>query len=517
MVSAGYFCSLVAHHKIFFFNLMRMTLTARFLAAPLLGAAALFASCSKSELIPAAPTAAVVSQNVAAPGFPEGFEAGTKTVYTTGSVTLGSGSWTLNDALLGNTASDPHTGVQSARVRNSGSLSMNFNLTGGAGVVTVAHAAYGTDAAGTWELWASANSGSSYAKVGSTITSSSRTLSTASFAVNLAGTVRLQIRKTDGGTGRLNFDNVTVESYAGTGGGTTPPPSTGGGGTTPPPSTGGKKFLFDATHAETAGNADWVIMGVNNAAPRFPSPAQSGITGSTSESYWTGALSSWGVALVKLGNTVESLPSGVAITYGNAANPQDLSNYNVYVVDEPNTLFSASEKAAIVNFVKNGGGLFMISDHNISDRNGDGYDSPAIWNDLMTNNGVQANPFGYSIDLTNISETSSNVLASSSNTILNGTQGAVTQLKFSNGATLTKTAGSAATPLIWRGTSAQGSTNIMCMSSTFGTGRVVCVTDSSPADDGTGEPGNNVYPGWTEIASHAKLHLNASLWLAKQQ
>ena len=487
---------------------MRMTNTARFLVAPLLGAAALFAGCSKSELTPAAPTAVVVSQNVSAPGFPEGFETGTKTSYTSGSVTLGSGSWTLNDALIGNTTSDAHTGSWSARVRNSGSLGMNFDLTGGAGVVTVAHAVYGADGAGTWELWASGNSGSSYAKVGSTITSSSTALSTASFAVNLAGTVRLQVRKTDGGTNRLSFDNITVESYSGT--------STGGGGT-PPPSTGGKKFLFDAGHAETAGNADWVIMGLNNAAPRYPSPAQSGITSSTSETYWTGALSAWGVALVKLGNTVESLPQGVAITYGNTSNPQDLANYNVYVVDEPNTLFTASEKAAIVRFVQNGGGLFMISDHTISDRNGDGYDSPAIWNDLMTNNSVQANPFGYSIALTNISETTSNVLASSTNPILNGTQGAVTQLKFSNGATMTKTSGSQATPLIWQSTAAQGTTNVMLMSSTYGTGRVVCITDSSPADDGTGEPGNTVYPGWTELASHSKLHLNASLWLAKQQ
>ena len=135
----------------------------------------------------------------------------------------------------------------------------------------------------------------------------------------------------------------------------------------------------------------------------------------------------------------------------------------------------------------------------------------------MTNNTVQANPFGYSIDLTNISETTSNVLASPTNVILNGTQGAVTQLKYSNGATITKTSGSVATPLIWRTSSTQGSTNIMCASSTYGTGRVVVVADSSPADDGTGSPGNTVYPGWTELASHAKLHMNASLWLAQLQ
>ena len=482
---------------------MRMNFPVRYLVAPLLGAAALFAGCSKSELTPAAPSAAVVFQNVSAPGFPEGFETGAKTAYTTGSVTLGSGSWTLNDALIGNTTADPKTGTQSARVRNSGLLSMDFDLTGGAGVVTVDHAKYGTDASSTWELWASANSGSTYAKVGSTVTTSGTALSTASFTVNLAGTVRLQVRKTDGTTNRVNFDNITVQSYAGA--------------TTPPPSTGGKKFLFDAGHAETAGNADWVLDVDAGVVPRYPTPAASGITASTPETYWTAAVSAWGVALVKLGNSVENLPPGTAITYGNTANPQDLANYSVYVVDEPNTLFTAAEKTAIVNFVKNGGGLFMISDHDISDRNSDGYDSVDIWNDLMSNNSVQANPFGFSIDYTNISETTANVLASSTNTILNGSQGAVTQLKYSNGATITKTAGSAAQPLIWRTTSTQGNTNIMCASSTYGTGRVVVVADSSPADDGTGSPGNTVYPGWTEIASHAKLHLNASLWLAKQQ
>ncbi|RYU78616.1 hydrolase [Hymenobacter persicinus] len=472
----------------------------RLWAAPLL---ALAVSCAQhdSPQPQLAPAAATGTAAVSSAGFPEGFETGTKTAYTVGSVTLGSGSWTLDDALLGNTTADAKTGAQSARIRNVGSLAMNFDATTGAGVVTVAHAVYGTDGSSTWELWANTNGGA-YAKVGSTVSTSSSTLSTASFTVNLSGNVRLQVRKTSGGTNRINIDNITVEQYGGGGG--------GGGGTA------GTKFLFDASHAELAGNADWAPDVDGGLTPRFPTPAASGITASTSETYWSGALSAWGVALVKLGNSVETLPAGTAITYGNASNPQDLANYSVFVIDEPNTLFSASEKAAIVNFVKNGGGLFMISDHNISDRNNDGYDSPAIWNDLMTNNSVQANPFGFSIDLTNISETTSNVLTGS-NPILNGTQGVVTQLKYSNGATITKTAGSAATPLIWRSTSAQGSTNIMCASSTYGTGRVVVVADSSPADDGTGSPGNTVYPGWTELASHARLHMNASLWLAKQQ
>ncbi len=278
-----------------------------------------------------------------------------------------------------------------------------------------------------------------------------------------------------------------------------------------------KKFLFDATKAETAGNADWVIDEDGSTPKRIPTPAQSGITATTSDSFWTGALSSWGVALVKLGHTVETLPSGTAITYGSTTNAQDLSKYDVYVVDEPNVRYTAAEKAAIINFVKNGGGLFMISDHTVSDRNNDGWDSPAIWNDLMTNNTVLNNPFGFKIDLTNISETSTNVTAVT-NPITNGTQGNVTSIKYSNGATATLTSGAAATGLIWKTGSTQGLTNLLAAYSTYGTGRVMVVCDSSPADDGTGASGNNLFPGWTDVnGNHSRLHLNASLWLAKLQ
>lgn len=283
-----------------------------------------------------------------------------------------------------------------------------------------------------------------------------------------------------------------------------------------------KKFLFDATKAETAGNADWVICENSSGTPiRYPNPLQSTVTTSTLENYWRGALSSWGIALVKEGYSVETLAPGAAITYGNTSNPQDLSNYDVYVVDEPNTIFTSAQKTAIINFVKNGGGLFMIADHNVSDRNNDGKDSPAIWNDLMTNNSVQANPFGLAVELTNFSQTSTNVLNDAANTILNGSQGAVTQLKFSAGASIkiTPSANATVKGLIWKtGLAKTSTTGIMCASSTYFNGRVVLITDSSPADDGTGNPSDTLYPGWTEVSgNHSRLHLNASYWLAKLQ
>jgi hypothetical protein len=276
-----------------------------------------------------------------------------------------------------------------------------------------------------------------------------------------------------------------------------------------------KKFLFDATKAQTAGNADWVLD-ADTSPQRLPTPLQSNITATTTENFWRGGLSAWGIALVKLGHTVETLPTRTAITYGGTG-VQDLKNYDVFVIDEPNIRFTSAEKTAILNFVRNGGGLFMISNHSGSDRNNDGWDSPAIWNDLMSTNSVKANPFGITITLNNFSETTSNRLSATTNPILNGSQGAVTQLKYSAGASMSinTTANSTVQGLIWRGSSSQGTSNIMCATATFGTGRVVVIGDSSPADDGTGATGDTLYPGWTELASHSRLHMNASLWLAK--
>ncbi|MBL0357904.1 MAG: hypothetical protein IPP72_13945 [Chitinophagaceae bacterium] len=555
----------------------------------------------------------------------ENFETGVKTAYATANVTLATGSWSLNDALLGTSTSDRKNGAQSARVRNTGILSANFDYSTGASTVTVAHALYGTDASSTWQLWYSTNGGTSYTQTGGTITTSSTTLQTAGFTINVAGNIRFQIRKTGGTTNRICFDDFSVTDYTtpstaptltsispssaiagsaaftltatgtnfisgstidwngtaltttfvsatsltasvpaaniATAGSSNITVTTAGVGTSAAvvfttqavsvpalssisPNTavaGGagftltatgtnftagsvinwngaalatsfvsstsltaavastniaaagsasvtvvtgsnvtgavtftitaastvKRFLFDASQGETAGNADWVIDEDNSTPQRVPTPAQSGITATTSGTYWTGAISSWGVALVKAGNFVETLPSGGTITYGNASNAQDLSRYDVFVVDEPNIRFTAAEKVAILTFVQNGGGLFMIADHTISDRNNDGWDSPAIWNDLMTNNTVQNNPFGFSIDLTNISQVSGNVLTgNSTNPILHGTQGNVTQMEFNNGATLTlqPAVNSTVQGLIWQNTFAQGSTKVMAAS-----------------------------------------------------
>lgn len=299
------------------------------------------------------------------------------------------------------------------------------------------------------------------------------------------------------------------------------------------------KILFDASKAQMCSNADWVIdadvfnLGLgtggimeagqsNEANPgRYPTPAQSGITQSTAETYWDGALSAWAVDLVKLGYEVETLPYTGSITYGNSSNAQDLSHYKVFISDEPNIRFTAAEKTAILHFVQNGGGLFMIADHDVSDRNFDGWDSPHIWNSLMDTNTVQARAFGITFDYQNFNQTSSNVANIPTDSCLhNSLIGNVSQVKISGGTSITidHTNNSSARGLIYKtGASTTGTTQILMASARFGTGRVAALSDSSPPDDGTGDPNDmNLYFSYTgEVnGNHRKLLLNTTIWLA---
>lgn len=160
----------------------------------------------------------------------EGFEAGGKTSYAAANVTLGTGSWYMDDALTGNLSTDRKTGVYSARIRNTGRVHMNFNKTG-AGTVSVQHAVFSTDGSSTWQLWSSTNNGTSWTQVGSTVTTSSTTLQTATFTVNNANAIRFEIRKVSGGANRINLDNVQIGDFSSPTPTPTPTPSP-----TPPPS-----------------------------------------------------------------------------------------------------------------------------------------------------------------------------------------------------------------------------------------------------------------------------------------
>jgi len=275
------------------------------------------------------------------------------------------------------------------------------------------------------------------------------------------------------------------------------------------------RVLFDASHGETAGNADWIISTAQ------PDPLTQNANPS-SETSWTGAISAWGVALQRSGRySLKTLPAGGRISYGDTSNAQDLKNYNSFVLPEPNVVLSAAEKTAIMNFVANGGGLFMISDHTGSDRNNDGWDSPKILNDLMTNNSVDStDPFGFSIDLLDIANENPNVIGSAagSDPIIRGPFGTVTGAILRDGTTVTlKPADNAGVrgEVFRSGYSASGTTGAAVATSTFGAGRVMFWGDSSPIDDGSGQSGNTLFNGWNDPAgTDAAIALNGTEWLS---
>lgn len=109
----------------------------------------------------------------------------------------------------------------------------------------------------------------------------------------------------------------------------------------------GKKVLFDNTHGQTAGTADWVI---------------------------DGGFSDFGKGLAGSGFDVKELRKSTPITYN------DLSGYSVFVVPEANIPYKSSEQAALLQYVQNGGSVFFIADHYNADRNKNRWDSSEVFN-----------------------------------------------------------------------------------------------------------------------------------------
>lgn len=259
--------------------------------------------------------------------------------------------------------------------------------------------------------------------------------------------------------------------------------------------------LFDATKHEMGGNADWVIDAdlwnqnmpaypctgtTNESNPgRFPTPPQSGVTAATPETYWTGGISSWAIELVKAGHTVESLPAGGLISFGDGSNPQDLSHYQLFILVEPQGPFTASEKSAILAFVNAGGGLFLVADHETSDRDCDGWDSPHVFNDLTgaTSAGT-AGLFGIWFRVNGLEDSGSedwfndgvdaNVETSPSDPIINGPFGSGAGglgLFGSTSMDLNPAANPSVAAHVWRTGQAHGNQRVTFATAAYGAGR----------------------------------------------
>ncbi|GGE59042.1 endonuclease [Priestia taiwanensis] len=109
----------------------------------------------------------------------------------------------------------------------------------------------------------------------------------------------------------------------------------------------GLDVLFDNTHGQTAGAADWVI---------------------------DGAFSDFANAVADNGYYVKELRKNTPITLA------DLQQYEVFVIPEANIPYKKSEQDAMIEYVKSGGSIFFISDHYNADRNKNRWDSSEVMN-----------------------------------------------------------------------------------------------------------------------------------------
>ena len=151
--------------------------------------------------------------------YEEDFEAASKQAYAGAAVVFPDGEWYFQDALIGSLADDAKNGSQSVRITGNGVITMNFDLPQGAKSVSVSYAKYGRDKQTTFQVYYSTDSGNSWNSLGSEIIAKKSFLETSIFSLNVSGNVRLEIRKTDGKSERLNIDDILV----------TPNPSGGSG------------------------------------------------------------------------------------------------------------------------------------------------------------------------------------------------------------------------------------------------------------------------------------------------
>jgi len=258
----------------------------------------------------------------------------------------------------------------------------------------------------------------------------------------------------------------------------------------------GIKVLFDNAHGETAGNADWSIDGAYSS--------------------FADALRKEGMVVDQWGNT-ECRRCGeddVPITYN------VLEKYNVYVIPEPNVNFTPRERAAILMFLRNGGGILFMGDHSGSDRNNDGWDSVEIINGftqwMATDKDYDLEkPYIYDKDFAGRLGFRYTFEGADDAHISNFmkdhpiTQG-LTEVGSWGGGVIKNLGFGNANTVIWYNSSEK---DVYLIAGFYFKGRFTSIADSGVFDDGTGAEGEALYDGWN-YGSDALMGINTIKWLA---
>ncbi len=232
------------------------------------------------------------------------------------------------------------------------------------------------------------------------------------------------------------------------------------------------KVLYDDTHGQTAGNADWII---------------------------TGAYSEMADLLTAHGFAIESLSKAGERGRITASL---LADYQAVILAEPNNPYGEDEQKAIVEFVMNGGGAFLVGDHGGADRDNDGWDAVKAFN-------VFCPQFGFSFAGDFVYEAPLAGPINKEHPVMFGVRavGAWAGSTF----VLQRSAQAKAVGLL----DSRYRKAPFIVASEAGKGRVVAIGDSSPFDDGVGSGDKNkLHDSYDSFMySHPQLAYNAMMWV----
>lgn len=137
----------------------------------------------------------------------EDFESGMKGSYSNADLDLNTGSWNLNNALIGSSAADLKNGLRSIRMK-TGSIGMNFDLEN-IHQIYISHGLYGQDPTSTWKLMVSLDGGKHYSQVENSIQEKNRALVTDTFSLKPFYKMRIRIENTgSNAAARINIDDI---------------------------------------------------------------------------------------------------------------------------------------------------------------------------------------------------------------------------------------------------------------------------------------------------------------------
>ncbi len=274
-----------------------------------------------------------------------------------------------------------------------------------------------------------------------------------------------------------------------------------------------KMILFDQAHSQIGSNYDFIVD--DDSPIPLPYPP-------SGPNSWNGQLSTWAFELYTDGHSIRINTDMIT--------PVTLSGVDLLVIPEPQDTFSLSEMDAIEDFVLNGGSLFIIADHNSSDRNHSNWDSPSIFDGFLqphitTPPGSDTSRFikprfGLYLHVkddgnNSITGTWTNVSSNPQDPVIHGRFGEVDSFTYHVGNVFTlyphyKVNFDSITGHIWKNSSPQGTTLVIVATAKIGSGKVAGIGDSSPFCDGSGPTTHE--NNWTET-DNREVIMNTSAWL----